>query len=85
MSNFVRLIFLLTIVHYSNSIKLLNDTYDINNIQWMLNEPNANTLRIMTFNTYRCGSYMTDGLNKVVKHIRAVNADIVALQVCTFG
>ncbi|KAL3084519.1 hypothetical protein niasHS_009290 [Heterodera schachtii] len=37
-------------------------------------------LRILTMNTWHAGSHLTDGLNKIVKHINALNADVVFLQ-----
>jgi hypothetical protein len=38
-------------------------------------------LRVMTFNTWFGGQYVEDGVEKIVKHIHHVDADIVLLQV----
>uniref|UniRef100_A0A914W4Q6 Endonuclease/exonuclease/phosphatase domain-containing protein n=1 Tax=Plectus sambesii TaxID=2011161 RepID=A0A914W4Q6_9BILA len=40
----------------------------------------ANSLRVASFNVWRSGSSVHDGLNKIVRHIQWMNADIVALQ-----
>lgn len=39
------------------------------------------TLRIMTFNIWKGGSRVADGLEKIAKHISRIDPDIVALQV----
>jgi endonuclease/exonuclease/phosphatase family metal-dependent hydrolase len=41
---------------------------------------NGSNLRIMTFNTWVFGEHVNDGLNKIAKHIKLVDPDIVALQ-----
>uniref|UniRef100_A0AC34G2A0 Endonuclease/exonuclease/phosphatase domain-containing protein n=1 Tax=Panagrolaimus sp. ES5 TaxID=591445 RepID=A0AC34G2A0_9BILA len=41
---------------------------------------NGTHLRIMTFNTWIFGEHVIDGLNKIAKHIKLVEPDIVALQ-----
>lgn len=38
-------------------------------------------LRIMTFNIWKSGTEVENGLYKVAKHIRIIDPDIVALQV----
>ena len=38
-------------------------------------------LRVMTFNIWRSGTQVQNGLYKVAKHVRIVDPDIVALQV----
>uniref|UniRef100_A0AC34FA71 Endonuclease/exonuclease/phosphatase domain-containing protein n=1 Tax=Panagrolaimus sp. ES5 TaxID=591445 RepID=A0AC34FA71_9BILA len=41
---------------------------------------NGNTLRILTFNTWYFGKKVENGLDKIVKHIKLLKPDIVALQ-----
>uniref|UniRef100_A0A915KU96 Endonuclease/exonuclease/phosphatase domain-containing protein n=1 Tax=Romanomermis culicivorax TaxID=13658 RepID=A0A915KU96_ROMCU len=39
-----------------------------------------NVIRVMTFNTWRLGEFVDNGLLKIAKHIALVDADVVALQ-----
>uniref|UniRef100_A0AC35F653 Endonuclease/exonuclease/phosphatase domain-containing protein n=1 Tax=Panagrolaimus sp. PS1159 TaxID=55785 RepID=A0AC35F653_9BILA len=43
-------------------------------------EKNSDSLRILTFNTWFFGEKVENGLDKIVKHIKILNPDIVALQ-----
>jgi hypothetical protein len=43
--------------------------------------PGANILRVMTFNTFRMGERVENGIAKIVKHIRTSNAHVILLQV----
>jgi endonuclease/exonuclease/phosphatase family metal-dependent hydrolase len=45
-----------------------------------LETKNGTNLRIMSFNTWMFGEMVNDGLNKIAKHIKLVEPDIVALQ-----
>jgi hypothetical protein len=38
-------------------------------------------LKVMTFNTWQSGKNVVNGLNKVIKHIKLIDPDIVGLQV----
>ncbi|WP_419998605.1 endonuclease/exonuclease/phosphatase family protein [Streptomyces boninensis] len=40
----------------------------------------ADTLTVMTFNTWHGGSQVSDGINKIAQQITAADADVVALQ-----
>ncbi|KAI1698391.1 endonuclease/Exonuclease/phosphatase family domain-containing protein [Ditylenchus destructor] len=42
--------------------------------------PAPNLLRVMTFNTWRSGGKVNNGLSKVIRQIMEVNPDIVSLQ-----
>ena len=44
-------------------------------------EPQFGLLRVMTFNTLKAGTLVEDGIEKIGRHIRHVDADIVLLQV----
>ena len=44
---------------------------------------NGAAFGVMTFNTYRCGIYFDDGMQKIVKHVNLVNPDAVCFQVFT--
>ncbi|KAL3068762.1 hypothetical protein niasHS_017328 [Heterodera schachtii] len=44
------------------------------------NVPSRINLRVLTMNTWQAGGKVENGLNKIVKHIRALHADIVFLQ-----
>jgi hypothetical protein len=39
------------------------------------------SIRVMTFNIWKNGSQVENGLAKIVKHIKFINPDIVAIQV----
>ncbi len=46
-----------------------------------LGEETSTVIRVMTFNIWLSGQEVTDGLQKIAKHIKLVDADVVALQV----
>uniref|UniRef100_A0A914Y4G6 Endonuclease/exonuclease/phosphatase domain-containing protein n=1 Tax=Panagrolaimus superbus TaxID=310955 RepID=A0A914Y4G6_9BILA len=45
-----------------------------------MDSKNGKTLRILTFNTWYFGKKVENGLDKIVKHIKLLKPDIVALQ-----
>ncbi len=45
-----------------------------------VSETATDKIRIMTFNTWRMGTMVNNGQEKVAKHIKAVDPDLVALQ-----
>lgn len=44
----------------------------------------ATNLTIMTFNTWITGNNVENGMEKIVKHIKLISPDVIALQVSYF-
>ena len=41
----------------------------------------TSTIRVMTFNVWLCGTQVKQGLDKIAKHIKMIDPDVVALEV----